>query len=682
MATPRSSHCCRPRRLRRGGAIAVAVLGVFDALATAGPAAAFKVGIHEDITEEILRGRGFDNDSADEVGDSNYYTDIFEPTNAAAHADNNQLGAASQRLRDKINTIRQSLQACKRRPALDALGEALHTVQDVYSHSNSIDNGIAIPDILNMSNGSAPCDATRNFAPGGLVTGYFSLSGFLAGKISRPPNPRGQCLGMPANTCCHFDLNKDEDAAGVPNRARHGAAVGAARTATGNYLDLVEQDIRSKIGGGTAEQLIKMLKKKQRTVMFVIDDTGSMGNDIAGVKASVNTILNQLLASDEAPTLGLVTFKDNVTNRGLTCDLEALRAQINALFASGGGDCPEAMNSALLSAIATFPTGRSDIQLPGGRIVLATDASARDAGLGPTVQAQAAARGINIDAILTGDCTAEDGFTFDAGDPEAGLSANGDEAGEETAEGDGSTNSHTGDPLTSPSARTLLRALTEQTGGVLFNVSRVEVDDVVPTLVELSSPQSALILSRRLDLVAGSPMTVEIPVDETFTERVTFMVTASTSGGLPAVTLQRPNGGVVQPTDPDTVRRQLSSVVTFAMTAPATGTWRVTVAGGSRVVVRAFGSTPLRVDGLRLLTEELLSNRPEIDLVPIDGQPVAGAALALDLRLTEPPTDAFLFLRRLDGSVLDQEPLTLTAGERRFRANVTVPSEPFVLVVE
>ncbi len=49
----------------------------------------------------------------------------------------------------------------------------------------------------------------------------------------------------------------------MPNRARHGAAVGAAKTATGTYLDSVEQDIRSKVGGGTAEQLIKMLKKKR-----------------------------------------------------------------------------------------------------------------------------------------------------------------------------------------------------------------------------------------------------------------------------------------------------------------------------------------------------------------------------------------------------------------------------------
>jgi len=59
-----------------------------------GRALAFKQRFHEQITEEILRGLGFDEDSADQVGDANWYTDIFESSSDAAHADNNQLGGA------------------------------------------------------------------------------------------------------------------------------------------------------------------------------------------------------------------------------------------------------------------------------------------------------------------------------------------------------------------------------------------------------------------------------------------------------------------------------------------------------------------------------------------------------------------------------------------------------------
>src|SRR3954470_3423604 len=79
---------------------------------------AFEQAYHERLTESLLRGIGFDVDSADEVGDSNYYTDVFEPNNESAHADNNQLGAASMRLRTKRAEIGDALNSCQRRDAL------------------------------------------------------------------------------------------------------------------------------------------------------------------------------------------------------------------------------------------------------------------------------------------------------------------------------------------------------------------------------------------------------------------------------------------------------------------------------------------------------------------------------------------------------------------------------------
>lgn len=141
------------------------------------------------MTESRLQGVGFDVDSADEVGDSNYYTDIAELLSDAAHGDNNQLAAASARLRQKRTRIGDALNRCERRDALDTFGEALHTVQDLHSHSNSLDNGIALGDILSLSNGTAAC-SLPNFAPGGLVSGYFNWTGGTS---------RRQCNGMPAN---------------------------------------------------------------------------------------------------------------------------------------------------------------------------------------------------------------------------------------------------------------------------------------------------------------------------------------------------------------------------------------------------------------------------------------------------------------------------------------------------
>lgn len=643
------------------------------------PLHAFDPSIHETVSETVLAGRGFDADSADEVGDSNYYTDTAEPSNAGAHADANQLGAASTRLRAKRTTISDSLNQCKRRDALDALGEALHTVQDTYSHSNAVDNNIAIPDLLGMVNGTAACNPATNFAPGGLVTGYFSVSGYINGLIP-PRDPRGQCSTTPANSCCHYDLNKDNT--GAQNGARHGAARAAAATATGTYLDLVEQDIRDRFSATQATQMIKMLKKKQRTVMFVIDDTGSMSTDIAGVRSTVNGLLSGFISGDEAPTLGLVSFKDNVTNRGLTCDIEQLRSQVNGLFASGGGDCPEAMNSALLSAIFTFPTGRSDIQLQGGQIFSATDASARDAGLGPQVQAEASRRGITLDQILTGDCTTDSGPVHE-----------GEEGGEQSQEAIVETtptvvamdapppavSSHTGDPLTSPSARVQLAALSEQTGGVLFNVARSEVDDVGPALLEIRNLDTAVLFTRRLVLAPGVPVAIDVPVDDTI-EQVTFLATSSTTATRPSLTVTRPDGNPALTTDPDVTARTLSTVVSLAASTPAVGRWRVVLAGNGSVVLRAFARTELRANGLRLLSEDVVPVRPEIELEDIDGQPLAGDTLIADVRFTTPVADADLSLVRNDGTVVDTPLLLPLDGSRRFRAQLTVPSENALLL--
>ena len=197
--------------------------------------------------------------------------------------------------------------------------------------------------------------------------------------------------------------------------------------------------------------------------------------------------------------------------------------------------------------------------------------------------------------------------------------------------------SHTGDPLTSPSARTYLRAVTEQTGGVLFNVARVEVDDVAPTLLELSNPESTVALTRRVVPVPGTPLVIAVPIDDTFTGTVTFMVTSSTAAGLPAFSLRRPNGSLVLPTDPDVTRRVLSSVTSFVMHAPAAGQWQVILEGAAPAVLRVFGATPLRLNGLRLLVPGAVVPRPEIDLATLDGQPVPGQSLVAEARLTRPP---------------------------------------------
>ncbi len=179
---------------------------------------------------------------------------------------------------------------------------------------------------------------------------------------------------MPEGMCCHRDLNKDN--ADQANGARTGLAQSEAKDATRNYINLLFSDFETCFSSENVAYYKKMLKKKQKKTVFVIDD------NISQVKSAVNAKLDAMVAGDEAPTLGLVTFKDSVNDHGLSCDITDFRKQINSIYADGGDDCPEASNYAQFSALNHFfPSLRGDVALRGGSILLATDASAKNPSL-------------------------------------------------------------------------------------------------------------------------------------------------------------------------------------------------------------------------------------------------------------------------------------------------------------
>jgi hypothetical protein len=93
-------------------------------------------------------------------------------------------------------------------------------------------------------------------------------------------------------------------------------------------------------------------------VVFVIDTTGSMGDEIDRIKATLLGVTEQLKALDREFTLryGAVLYRDvgdaYVTcEHGFTADLEAFAAALQKIEASGGGDGPESLNQGLAVAV-------------------------------------------------------------------------------------------------------------------------------------------------------------------------------------------------------------------------------------------------------------------------------------------------------------------------------------------
>ena len=130
---------------------------------------------------------------------------------------------------------------------------------------------------------------------------------------------------------------------------------------------------------------------------FVVDDTGSMSQEIGGVRDGILSFLSRFDAATNEKTFMLITFKDSVTTRSPTDDLTLIQSQVASLTASGGANCPEASVQALQSA-GTFVKR-------GGTVDLHTDADWHSgADMAGTV-ADLRSKGIRVNSYITDTCS-------------------------------------------------------------------------------------------------------------------------------------------------------------------------------------------------------------------------------------------------------------------------------------
>ncbi len=96
----------------------------------------------------------------------------------------------------------------------------------------------------------------------------------------------------------------------------------------------------------------------QLDVVFLIDATGSMGDEIDKLKRSMRAVAEQIAKLPSQPDLcfGLVAYRDRgdeffVRGADLSNDLSGFQKVLADLRANGGGDYPEALNEALHTAV-------------------------------------------------------------------------------------------------------------------------------------------------------------------------------------------------------------------------------------------------------------------------------------------------------------------------------------------
>jgi len=99
---------------------------------------------------------------------------------------------------------------------------------------------------------------------------------------------------------------------------------------------------------------IPAAQRPQLDLVFLVDATGSMGDEIAKLKTSMRAMAQQIAQLPGQPDIcwGLVAYRDRgdaflTRTHDFTDDLGAFQQVLARLQAGGGGDTPEALNEAL-----------------------------------------------------------------------------------------------------------------------------------------------------------------------------------------------------------------------------------------------------------------------------------------------------------------------------------------------
>ncbi|KAI4552756.1 hypothetical protein MJT46_020117, partial [Ovis ammon polii x Ovis aries] len=321
------------------------------------------------------------------------------------HFDAERLGQGRTRL---VEALRETVAAAK---ALDytlarqRLGAALHALQDFYSHSNWVELGKQQPhphllwprqELRSLAQvGDPTCsDCEELSCPGNLLGFTLLTSGYFGTHPSKPP---GKC-----SHGGHFDqsssqpprggINKDSTSPGFsPHHMLHPQAAKLALLASIQAFNL----LRSRLGDRGFSRLLDITPAS--SLSFVLDTTGSMGEEISAAKIQARHIVEQRRGTPMEPThYVLVPFHDPGFGPVFTTsDPDNFWQQLNEMHALGGGDEPEMCLSALELALLHTP--------PLSDIFVFTDASPKDAFLTNRVESLTQERRCRVTFLVTED---------------------------------------------------------------------------------------------------------------------------------------------------------------------------------------------------------------------------------------------------------------------------------------
>ncbi|XP_060082487.1 von Willebrand factor A domain-containing protein 7-like [Ylistrum balloti] len=321
----------------------------------------------------------------------------------------------------RILTSVEPFSTDKQQSTLNLLAEALFVIQSFYSNTNWVEsngatlcpafggNSIQIPTVARYNDPTcSDCDTSSRECRNNIITSFLT-SGYKPGQDVSLPSSRS----LTGLKCAH-GWNKERelavggisketsDVTSSPHAHLHFQAAEASILATETYLYKNGEGILSDLTVDNFKQLMDLnsLQAVSRaSLTFVIDVSGSMGNDIRKVTEECISLVTGVQGTNNEPAnYVLATFTDPevLTTGTVATSGDEMINQLRDLSVTGGGDCPEYAMSGILKGI--FLSRR------GSTLYVFTDADAKDGNIFMNVINAANSKDITVNFLLTGTC--------------------------------------------------------------------------------------------------------------------------------------------------------------------------------------------------------------------------------------------------------------------------------------
>ncbi|MBM7844618.1 Calx-beta domain-containing protein [Herpetosiphon giganteus] len=304
----------------------------------------------------------------------------------------------------------------------------------------------------------------------------------------------------------------------------------------------------------------------QGPIAFVIDDTASMADDLQEVKSIITEVIDTPSTPLNVSEYLLTTFKDDVNYRG-SFNAQDFKAQIAALEAASGGDCPENYLGAVRETAQH--TTNADLHIYTDAGFFGTYREHRE------VYKLLNQRGIRPIVYFQNDC-----------EPLGSRAA----ADSTQADQQPANNQRSLAPIIAGQqimGRAEMQSLSEQTGGLFLPIRPYEL--AAATRLALTTSQFQ-IAADYVNRPINGPTTRSFPIDSSVSM---VQVLNTTTQGNSSFTLKNPANQAI--TSDQANITELSNIQAYSIENPLPGTWSTQLDGDGTAVTNVWVQSPLQL---------------------------------------------------------------------------------------